>query len=320
MRQVAHVALQHWPIDVTSIRLLQHSFNTTFRVDAKDGRCFALRINVNSRRTVDNLRAEAQWLHSLAQQPLSFDTPAPQATTAGQLFVTVPAPAVGRDVSAMLMSWLPGRDIGEEPPLARLQAVGRATAELHRHGAQWRPGDGADLPRYLDSLAGEPERLSSHELIPEGGAEVIAAVRRAADDAFDQLAGDGVQPTHTDLHGWNTKWNAGRLAVFDFDDSAWSVPALDLAVSAYYLRPYSAGEAALLDGYRAVAELPACSPSQFEALVAGRNLVLMNDLVVNSTAELTAMLPRYFRNSVVKLRHYLDHGEFRHDVPGLESG
>ncbi|MFC6660564.1 hypothetical protein [Deinococcus multiflagellatus] len=51
--------------------------------------------------------------------------------------------------------------------------------------------------------------------------------------------------------------------------------------------------------------------------MAGRAVVLLNDLLVNTNAEWQAILPRYVPNSVTKLRAYLDSGVFRHDVPGL---
>ena len=125
------------------------------------------------------------------------------------------------------------------------------------------------------------------------------------------------QLLHADLHVWNLKWYRGRLAGFDFDDCGIGVPAQDLAISAYYLRDDTEQEAALLEGYAQVQPLPAFTNPQFEAQVAGRNLVLLNDVIVSINAEYRAMMPRYVANTVTKLRHYLDTGEFRHDVPGL---
>ena len=66
IRRTAFAALADYPLEVARLRLLNHGFNTTYRVDTTDGRRFALRINVNSRRSPQNLAAEVAWLTALA--------------------------------------------------------------------------------------------------------------------------------------------------------------------------------------------------------------------------------------------------------------
>jgi hypothetical protein len=88
-------------------------------------------------------------------------------------------------------------------------------------------------------------------------------------------------------------------------------------VSAYYLRDNMRQENALHEGYAAVRPLPRCTADQFESLLAGRNLLLLNDLLTISTADLREMIPRYAHNTVVKLRNWLDTGRYRHEVSGL---
>jgi Ser/Thr protein kinase RdoA (MazF antagonist) len=90
----------------------------------------------------------------------------------------------------------------------------------------------------------------------------------------------------------------------------------DLAISAYYLRDDAGQEAALLEGYQEVQPLPAFTPEQYEAMVASRNLVLLNDVLTTTNAEWLAMLQRYIPDSITRLRAYLDTGVFRREVPG----
>ena len=166
-----------------------------------------------------------------------------------------------------------------------------------------------DVPNILDR---------EHPLLTAADHVVLDQAFAAIQAQFDAVfAGATRQPLHADLHVWNLKWYRGRLIVFDFDDSGVGVPVQDLAISAYYLRDDAAQEAALLDGYQDVRSLPAFTQAQYEALVASRNLVLLNDVLTTTHAEWIAMLPRYVPNSVTKLRAYLDTGVFRHDVPGL---
>ena len=63
--------------------------------------------------------------------------------------------------------------------------------------------------------------------------------------------------------------------------------------------------------------LPELTDDQFEALKAGRNILLINELFGTQTADFRDFLPRYAANSTLKLRHYLDNGVYRHDVDGV---
>jgi Ser/Thr protein kinase RdoA (MazF antagonist) len=125
------------------------------------------------------------------------------------------------------------------------------------------------------------------------------------------------RPLHADIHAWNVKWDRGRLSVLDFDDSGFGMPVQDLAVSTYYLRPANDLVEALREGYAEVAELPRITEDDFEALVAQRNLLLLNDLLTTTNAEHRALVPNYTKNTVTKIRQWLDTGVFRNDVEGL---
>jgi Ser/Thr protein kinase RdoA (MazF antagonist) len=105
--------------------------------------------------------------------------------------------------------------------------------------------------------------------------------------------------------------------VFDFDDSGLGFPVQDLAVTTYYLRPADDLVDALREGYASVTELPYVSDDDFEALVAQRNLLLLNDLLFTTNAEHRQLLPNYARNTIRKIGSWLDTGIFRHDVDGL---
>lgn len=318
LRPLALRALAEYPLQVASVRLLNHGFNTTFRVDTTDGCRYALRLNVNSRRTPENLAAEAAWLAAIGTET-DLWVPVPQPTIDGRLTTHVFSPDLHRSLPVALFSWLPGRDLGDDATPAQLEAVGRATAILHQHGARWQLPSGSALPAIDSVLMDVPYHLGNdHPLLSAADHEVIDAafahVQRHIDGLF---AGGRRQPLHADLHVWNLKWYRGRLIVFDFDDSGIGVPAQDLAISAYYLRDDAALEAALMEGYQQVLSLPTFSTDQYEAMVASRNLVLLNDVVTTTNAEFLAMLPRYVPNSITKLRAYLDSGVYRHDVPGL---
>jgi Ser/Thr protein kinase RdoA (MazF antagonist) len=148
--------------------------------------------------------------------------------------------------------------------------------------------------------------------MPDGHAEVIAAAMEQCRVRFAQVyAAQRSIVLHADLHGGNLKWHRGRLAVFDLDDAGFGVPALDLAISTFYLRAGAPGvEAALRQGYAEVRDLPDVSDEQFEALVAARQLLLANSLLSSSTASLRAEATDYLDVTVQRLRGWRDTGRF----------
>jgi Ser/Thr protein kinase RdoA (MazF antagonist) len=317
LRRAALTAVADYPIEVGSIRLLLHGYNTTFRVDTTAGDRFALRINVNSIKSEANLDAEVAWLDALAGDT-DLAVPAPQRTRSGALRTTVAFEPLGRDLAVVLMSWLPGRDMGQ-PDLEGARALGRATAQLHAHASTWALPDGATFPTLERALVDVENHLVDH---PAVESEVGAAFAEALDHVqrhYDALWRAGpIIPIHADLHGGNVKWLRGRIAVFDFDDACLGATAHDLPISAYYLRDDPPVEEALLEGYADERDLPACSHDQFEAVVASRNLILANDVVRISNAKVRAAAATYLGNTALKLRAYLDTGTYRHDVPGVQ--
>lgn len=318
MRRAAERVLTRHDLGPHTLQLVVHSFNTTFRVRTEDGATYALRVSPVVRRSPAHLLAESSWLAALSSQT-DLLVPAPQPDRDGELVTWVDVPELGGERPAVLMSWLPGRILGRAVPRAALRELGRATAVLHEHAASWKLPAGARLDAYTDPLFTDTDTLRGHPSLTAEEHEVVEAVRERSQAAFDRLGGQDLRPLHADLHQWNLRWAGGRLAVFDFDDSALGHPALDLAISAYYLRRIGHGLHHVLDGYATVASPPDVDPADLEALVAGRNLLLLNDILVDANAQAQAMVPRYLRESLHKLRAYLDTGRYAHDVPGLES-
>jgi Ser/Thr protein kinase RdoA (MazF antagonist) len=317
LRPVAEEALSRYPVDVRSLRLLQHGFNTTFRVDTKAGEKYALRLNVNSKRTAANLAAEAEWLWALGKET-DIWVPVPQRTHDGALTTAVWSPDLGRDVNTVLFSWLPGRTLGEDPTKDKMKEVGRTLSVLHRHGKTWRPRIG-ELPVLDRPYWDMPNRLTLDDSPLSDTMKVIVeeVMVQVSNTVEALMVRSGSQPIHTDPHNWNMKWYRGRLSLFDFDDSGIGPTLFDLAISTYYLRPNNANTDALLEGYAEASELPTHSADEFEALVAHRNVLLLNDLLTTLHSEHRALLPRYIANTEIKLRAFLDTGIYRHDVDGV---
>lgn len=320
LAKIARSAIPAWGLGDAELRLLNHGYNTIFRVSTGDGRRFALRINTQPHKEKPHLQAELAWLSALAAET-ELVVPEPQRTLLGELSVEVPSPDHDRALPAVLFSWVEGRSLGSRGSAAQWRSVGRATANLHRHARDWAMPPGAALPGIDSVLMNVPNRLAGgHPLLSADDQHVLGEAMNRIQAAYDALfsARGHRRPLHADLHGWNLRWHRGRLAILDFDDAGIGVPIQDLAISAYYLRPDRAREEALLEGYAESAPLPDFSAAEFEAVVASRNLVLANDVIATEQADFRALIERYLPTTVARMRYFLDTGSYRPDAPGAE--
>jgi Ser/Thr protein kinase RdoA (MazF antagonist) len=309
LRRVARSAAEGFGLDVRHIALVLHAYNTTFRLDTADGRRLALRVNTNSQSTPANIAAQQAWLHALARDT-DVLVPDPVAALDGAWEVAVDCPEWGGPLTATVASWLDGDDVGECDE-EQAVALGRTMAVLHDHAEGFVLPAGADLPLFDEPLFHDRDLLEGAPM-PSGHAEVIRKALTRCRLRFEEVyAGATPIVLHADLHGGNLKWHRGRLAVFDLDDAGLGVPALDLAISTFYLRAADpAVEAALRQGYAGVRDLPEVSDDQFEALVAARQLLLANSLLASSTASLRAEATDYLDVTVDRLRGWASTGRF----------
>jgi Ser/Thr protein kinase RdoA (MazF antagonist) len=317
LRAVALRAVEAYGLRSPRLRLINHGFNATFRVDA-DSKRFALRLNVNSHRSLPNIAAEVAWVEALARET-SLMVPAPQARVDGAFTALVDAPEVGRALPATMFSWLPGSDLARRDDPRALYALGRATAELHRHGAQWSVPTGAVLPFADDVLMHQPPSFldEAHPALSDERRAVFRAAHGHASRALSTVFGASrPHPLHFDLHTWNVKWVRGRLSVFDFDDCVFGVPIQDLATTVQDLRTRATGErleSALREGYESVSPWPPCSETLFDALLVGRELLLVNDLIRIENAKYQAFLAADLAEAEQVLRTFLNEGCYRPD-------
>lgn len=318
LRRHARRVLEEYPIRVRSLRLVLHGFNTTFRVGTTTGEQFALRVNVNSHRSPEQIAAEQEWLAALASDT-ALHVPVPCPNVSGELVTVLASTELRRALPSVLTKWLPGKDLGDRATLKQVRQVGAAMATLHQHASGFHTALQSCLVRSDTVMLGLPDNITGRpDLFDDDALEVLRRSEMTVNHHLQALySGQVAILIHQDLHNSNVRSYDGGIALIDFDDCGLGLPVQDLAVSTYYLRDNRGKEAALLEGYSGVRPLPSFLPEQFEALVAGRNLLLLNDALTITTADLREMIPRYSRNSVVKLRQWLDTGVYRHEVSGL---
>ncbi len=277
----ARAALARYALadDVAALSFVRHGENTTFRVDARDGARYALRLHRPGYHTTAAIRAEIAWMSALREAGVL--TPAIVPGRDGDVVQELAGPG-GEPRSAALFDWIDGTPLTRIDRVELWHELGALMARLHGHGRDWArpraferpPWDAAaivgDDPRWGDATADPGWRPADRELI----AASRAAVRR-------RLAAFGSGPDrfgliHADLTFDNVLVRAdGTTAVLDFDDCGGSWYLFELAVALYPIedRPdFPARRDALVRGYRSVAALAGDQLAELPTFLMARRL------------------------------------------------
>jgi Ser/Thr protein kinase RdoA (MazF antagonist) len=297
--------LKDYGIHGAKVSCINFEFNATFSVESESGVKYALRININSTRTVDNMKAEVEWVRHL-NRTSGINTPTPIATLTDDYIVSADHPASGKKMYAVMYSWLEGEEIGDEPTMEQLHEVGKAIAVLHQESSDFALTAQSELPTFNDFFWSTEDFLFSDKSILS---TTDRALIKEAHDLILQFSKDlynesPVHIIHADFHGWNLMWHEGQLSVFDFDDCGFGIEAQDLAVALYYLDTPEQDQA-LLAGYMCVRPLPTYSENAMKALLLQRRLLLLNYLFETKNQEHKEMLPAYLEKSLERVSTFL---------------
>ena len=305
LEHFAQDILKHYPIEVASAVSINYEYNATLKVEATNGQLFALRININSPRTPENLKAEIAWVRSLAQDARVL-VPEPVANNDGNFYTSIFHEASQRTLHCVLYSWLSGAELGDEPTEEQLHALGAAMATMHLASKDFTCPAGSALPSFIDPLwETEDFLLSEKSVLDSPTREVISQAMDVIRSETQRLFSENeTQIIHADLHGWNVMWNNGDLAVFDFDDCGFGLPLQDLATAIYYLDTPEQ-DAALKQGYASVAPLPKYTQREMDMLLLQRRIVLLNYLYETSNLEHRSIIPEYQEETLRRIEVFL---------------
>jgi Ser/Thr protein kinase RdoA (MazF antagonist) len=284
LRALATAALRSYGIVPARLVLLSAREHFLFRVDAgahsTDHDRFTLRLYHPAAYDEAGVAAELAWLAAL-RRDTALAVPEPLPTIDAGLLVTLGDANAGEPRHAALCRWVPGRRRRASLTPAALAAVGRFTAELHRHAARFTPPT-ESIARRWDwervfggaSVVG-PE--STDPLLTREQHRAFAGVATLVRAALDRL---GTAPevygmVHGDLHTANYLFERGHVGAIDFEDCGLGHYLYDLAVIldevlARFPEREPTFRTALLQGYRAVRPLPAEHEALLDTFIAMR--------------------------------------------------
>ncbi len=290
LRALAFAALEHYDLDIRRIKLVNNETNCTFRLDAADGRSYALRISIPDLRSTRETEAEIAWLTALASDTdIAVSRPFPARS--GAFVVTAEARGVPEPRHCVVFEWLRGKTLAERPTIDNLEAFGRLAARLHRCGKTYQPPDPEAIRRMSSPYPmGGPEKIPDDDtrtLFPPESfrqlLEMCAAVERELDWLFS--SDETLHVIHGDFHWWNVMVGRSVLHPIDFEDLCRGYPVQDIAITLYYMDrndKFPERRAAFRRGYESVAPWPEMYPGQIELHMVHRALDLFNFVLGSS--------------------------------------
>lgn len=313
-RRVALRALDSYDLHAQGVRLLTNETNGIFRVDAADGQRYVLRVGRGGHigHSASQVRSEAEWLSALAHDS-DLRIPVPVPSSAGDTVTEVEIDGVPGRRNCVLFRWLPGRVLGRALSSANLAAYGELAARLHEHAGVFEPSPAFDIVRYDRVFPfDEPVVLldeARSAFVSPAQREVFTAGAEVVQRAIDSLRRrEPMRVIHADLHRWNVLIDRGQAAAFDFEDLSWGWPVQDLAIALYYLDDeagYASMRQAFRAGYERVRPWPDRTDREIDVFIAGRALVLANDVELLEEPEYRAQAPGWMGRFERRIRRIL---------------
>lgn len=269
---LARNALPEWDLAAADVRMVAYRENMTFRVDAGDGRTYALRVHQGNYRTDAQIQAELDLMTYLNSEGIA--TPVVVPASSGASFVTVLAPGVTEPRQCDLFEWIEGRPLrmtGEPVPsdLAALtegyREVGSLAARIYNATEAWNRPEGFVRPVWdADGIFGEAGNIGDFRKLADIRDEQMRLMLDVAERLTQTLDSFGKAPdrwglSHGDFLAENIFVTDSGIRLVDFDDSGESWYMLDVATAMFDLIDTPAFEPCLggfVAGYREYRDLP----------------------------------------------------------------
>ncbi|MFN0191059.1 MAG: phosphotransferase enzyme family protein [Aestuariivirga sp.] len=121
-----------------SVELINLSENATYKVEAVDGRRWALRIHRDGYHSKTAIASELSWLMDLRNTGV-VTTPKPVKGRDGEIIQELGHRLMARPRNIVLFDWEPGSEPGIGENLSEpFELLGEVTARMHLHAKSWR--------------------------------------------------------------------------------------------------------------------------------------------------------------------------------------
>jgi Ser/Thr protein kinase RdoA (MazF antagonist) len=277
-------ALQLWSETAAgTARLINHSENHTFRIDAPFGESYCLRVHRPGYQSRASVESELAWLMAL-RRDTRLPVPRPIRGRNGEILQAFDQPGHEPRL-AVLFAYAPGQEPSPTSNLGELfVTLGGFAAQMHQHVVEWRRADSFvrqvwSAERILDADGLWGDWRAAREITP--------AIRTTLDRLDGllrrQLAEYGTAPDrfgliHADMRLGNLLVDGDNVTLIDFDDCGFCWFAYDFAAAISFHETHlaiPALKAAWLEGYTAVRPLSAADVAAMDTMVMLRRMALL---------------------------------------------
>jgi Ser/Thr protein kinase RdoA (MazF antagonist) len=304
--------LAQYGLQAKAIENVNHSFNSSFKITTDQGDELALRINLGSGKSTNEVLAEMQWLEQLSEEATVL-APVPLRTTTNELLISTRFEPLETETTAVLCKWIPGVEVGDEPTNEQLFALGQNMARLQIFAKNLSFEAPAFLPTINRTLMNTEDNLrpaQPKQINDKLYGDILKGLE-LSDEVYARLSKDQeLLPIHADLHYGNAIQTVDQLAIIDFDDAGMGLPIQDLVISNYYIREDTEREKHLKAGYASLLELPKISSEDYEILIMGRLIGLVSAVTYMTSAEIIEFIPTFLDRTQTRLDHFFSTGEF----------
>ncbi|MFT3986251.1 phosphotransferase enzyme family protein [Aestuariivirga sp.] len=311
LRDVARAALDHYdlPPDCT-VSLVNLSENATYKVEAPDGRRWALRVHRDGYHSRAAIASELAWRVALRNSSV-VATPIPVAGRDGDTIQNVTHPRLLSPRHIVLSRWETGAEPGIGEDLSGpFETLGEVTARMHIHALKWQrpPWFTRLIWDFKSALGSMPHWGRWRDGVGlDAAMEKIFA--RTVTVIGCRLNAYGKAPErfgliHCDLRLANLLTEGHEVKVIDFDDCGFSWYMYDAAtpVSFYEHEPQVP---ALLDawkaGYRKVLPILKDDEAEIPTFIMLRRILLVAWVASHIEAEFPRQLGAGFTAGTIPL-------------------
>lgn len=263
---LARNSLRHWALDDSDLSLVKYRENAVYKVTAKNGQRYALRLHRHGYHSVAALRSELEWMSALLESGIAVPEVLPADD--GRLLVSESTEAIPEPRNIDLFAWIDGAPLGSveeglgdnaEQVAELYTALGRTAADVHNQSSNWVLPEGFERHAWdHDGLVGEAPfwgRFWELELLDESQRRLLKEARdriRIELSNYDRSA-QRYGLIHADFVPENLMTENGSLRLIDFDDAGLGWHMFELATALYFIQEeacYPVAKQALIDGYR----------------------------------------------------------------------
>jgi len=336
LRNLAERAVTRYGLCDTTIDLLTHRENTTFRVTipqesrhnndnlgGKNGSTkFVLRLYGPVAPNPAMIRSELLWLAAI-RRDTDLVVPEPVSAQDGSLLTQVSDEGIPEPRLCVLFHWVEGRFMNAGLTPASIEQVGTFLGRLHQHGEHFVPPADFVRPHLEWTRVFGQGTVADPAFVAEKGNGLISQNEIALFKAIAEKVGAEMQTIpqnaanhgliHGDFQQTNYLFHKGEVRMIDFAECGWGYYLFDIAkalsrfeIEGGHRRANPAMRDAFFKGYERIRPLRTLYEQHLQVFLAIRFMTTMNYLLRSANPYIRAEAPVWIPRFVNWLRRFLD--------------